>query len=144
VNSVTKVLVVDDDHDFRNAVSVVLRSAGFEVVVARDGVGAVSTALHEHPDLVVLDLGLPGGGGVSVLEHYARFPALWGVPVVVLSGRDPEVVETAIRTHYVSRVLHKPASRAQLVDAVERALDGEVQIRSTAPARVLSHLLHRS
>lgn len=120
-----KVLVVEDDDDLRRGLSLRLKTIGYDVINAQDGLAAVSVAAQEHPDLVLLDIGLPLGDGISVLEHYANYPALRSIPVVVLSGRDARVTEPAIRKFHVAAFLRKPADNSDLAEAILRALRGE-------------------
>jgi DNA-binding response OmpR family regulator len=123
--SKTKVLIVEDDDDLRNGLTLRLRATGYEVVHAQDGVGAVSVARQERPDLVLLDLGLPAGDGFTVLARFANLPTLAAIPVVVLSGRDPRTTEPALRRCNVAAYLRKPADNRHLCEAIERALRGE-------------------
>ena len=123
-----KILVVEDDDDLRRGLTVRLRSNGYEVVTAQDGVSAVSVARIELPDLVLLDLGLPAGDGFKVLERYANMPNLCTIPVIVLSGRDPQFAEPAVRKFHVAGFLSKPAENEVLMDSIERALRGEVTV----------------
>jgi two-component system KDP operon response regulator KdpE len=81
---VSRVLVVDDDPHLTRALRITLRAAGYEVVAAPDGRAALKEAAEDHPDLVVLDLGLPDMDGVEVLAGLRP----WFVgPVLVLSAR---------------------------------------------------------
>lgn len=81
----TRVLVVDDEPDFRRTLAITLRGHGYAVVTAGDGEEALRVAAETEPDLVVLDLGLPVLDGVGVLT---RLRAWSSVPVLVLSGRS--------------------------------------------------------
>jgi two-component system KDP operon response regulator KdpE len=81
----TRVLVVDDEPDFRRTLAITLRGHGYAVVTAGDGEEALRVAAETQPDLVVLDLGLPVLDGVGVL---VRLRAWSSVPVLVLSGRS--------------------------------------------------------
>jgi len=85
-----RILVVEDDGDTRLALGMRLRASGFEILEAGDTDGAVTVARRERPDLILLDLGLPGGGGFVVMERLSADPGLDDMPVVVLSARDPE------------------------------------------------------
>ncbi|HEY8718364.1 response regulator [Pengzhenrongella sp.] len=123
-----KILIVEDDDDMRRGLSMLLRTEGYDVVVAQDGVGAVSVARTERPDLVLLDLGLPAGDGLVVLERYSNLPALCSIPVVVLSGRDPQEAGQAVRKFHVAAFLSKPAEAEDLTRAIERALLGEISM----------------
>ena len=80
----TRVLVVDDDPQIRRALEINLAARGYDVLTSPDGESALERARREHPDVVVLDLGLPDLDGVSVI---ARLRARSTVPVLVLSGR---------------------------------------------------------
>jgi two-component system KDP operon response regulator KdpE len=81
---VSRVLLVDDDPQLTRALRITLRAAGYDVVAAPDGRTALKEAAGEHPDLVVLDLGLPDMDGVEVLGGLR--PWFTG-PVLVLSAR---------------------------------------------------------
>lgn len=80
-----RVLVVDDEPQIVRALGIHLRARGWDVVTAGDGIEALDVARHAHPDVVVLDLGLPALDGVDVIGRLrARSP----VPILVLSGRS--------------------------------------------------------
>src|SRR6185503_18036026 len=123
--SKAKVLIVEDDDDLRRGLTRRLQHSGYAVVTAQDGVSAISVARRERPDVVLLDLGLPAGSGLIVLERYANLADLAAIPVVVLTGRDPRVAEPATRKFHVAAFLQKPADNKDLVEAIERALRGE-------------------
>ena len=120
-----KILIVEDDADLRRALSHRLKASGYEVVLAADGLTAVSTARAARPDVVLLDIGLPGGNGLSVLQRYSDCAALIFTPVVVLTGRDPRAVEDEVRKYAVAGFLTKPADNDELLGVIERALGGE-------------------
>jgi len=120
--SKAKVLIVEDDDDLRRGLTRRLQNSGYEIVQATDGVAAISVARRERPDVVLLDLGLPAGSGLIVLERYANLPDLSTIPVVVLTGRDPRIAEPATRKFHVAAFLQKPADNKDLVEAIERAL----------------------
>ena len=83
----TRVLVIDDEDAARRAVAGGLREAGLEVVEAADGLAGLEAALHGGPDLVVLDLRLPGLEGEQVLERLRQSS---DVPVIVVSAKREE------------------------------------------------------
>ncbi|MGV8966908.1 MAG: response regulator [Cellulomonas sp.] len=133
MNTNAKVLVVEDDDDLRRGLMLRLRTYGYDVVAAQDGVSAVSIARNELPDLVLLDIGLPGGDGFTVLERYANLPALCATPVVVLTGRDPRTTEPAIRKFNVAAFLRKPVDNDVLAKTITLALRGETVPTTTVP-----------
>jgi DNA-binding response OmpR family regulator len=83
-----KLLIVEDDADVRLGYQVLLRSNNYETFFATDAVSAVSEALKQRPDLIILDLGLPAGDGFMVLDRFHAKPELASTPVIVVSGRD--------------------------------------------------------
>ena len=83
----SRVLVVDDEPQIRRALSINLRARGYDVDVAQDGERALDLVARKHPDVVVLDLGLPGIDGVEVIRGLRGWTK---VPIVVLSVRDAE------------------------------------------------------
>jgi DNA-binding response OmpR family regulator len=120
-----KILIVEDDDDLRQGLARRLTASGYDVALAADGLAAVSAARTERPDLVLLDIGLPGGNGLTVLHRYSDSAALMFTPVVVLTGRDPMAIEGAVRKFGVAGFLTKPADNDELLLVIERALRGE-------------------
>jgi two-component system KDP operon response regulator KdpE len=80
----TRVLVVDDEPQILRALRINLRARRYDVDVAGDGAAALRLAASQHPDLVVLDLGLPDMDGVDVIRGLRGWT---NVPIIVLSGR---------------------------------------------------------
>ncbi|MDX6237219.1 MAG: hypothetical protein QOG10_2034 [Kribbellaceae bacterium] len=120
-----KVLIVDDDNDLRFGLTRRLISLGYDVVQAVDGYQAVALAVNENPDVVLLDIGLPAGDGISVLRRFEQLPALCRTPVVALTGRDPSTTESAVREFVgVSAFLRKPADNDELAAALADAIRG--------------------
>jgi two-component system KDP operon response regulator KdpE len=81
---VTRILVVDDEPQIVRALSINLRARHYDVDTAPDGASALRIATHHHPDLVVLDLGLPDMEGTDVIR---RLRGWTDIPIIVLSGR---------------------------------------------------------
>jgi two-component system KDP operon response regulator KdpE len=81
---VTRVLIVDDEPQLLRALRINLTARGYEVLTAANGAQAMESARSGHPDIVVLDLGLPDVDGVEVIADLRRWTPL---PIVVLSGR---------------------------------------------------------
>ena len=120
------VLVLEDDDDVADVVSVALRGAGHRVVRHRDGVDAVAIAAACSPDVVLVDLGLPHLDGMTVCENL-RCSGYRG-RVVVMSGRALDGAAAGM----VDGVLAKPFSLADLREHVQAAL--EDRVLAEAPA----------
>jgi DNA-binding response OmpR family regulator len=117
-----KILIVEDENLQLTALARRLRSAGFEVVAARDGVTAVSTARKEQPDLILLDLGLPAGDGFSVLQRLQMLINTNTIPVIVLSSRDPKSASDAALKAGAISYYQKPVDLDVLLKSINEAL----------------------
>ena len=113
-----RILVADDDPVSVQTLSSILKAAGFDVVVAQDAMQAIMRAVRDAPDAVVLDIGMPGGGGEKVLERLKASSKTSAIPVVVVSG----VPNASGRAPGVAAVMAKPVKPEQLVDALKNAL----------------------
>ena len=80
-----KILIADDDPQILRALRITLGARGYDVVTAPDGRAALDAAAREHPDLIVLDLGMPGLSGIEVIEGVRGWSQ---VPILVVSGRS--------------------------------------------------------
>jgi DNA-binding response OmpR family regulator len=87
----TLILVVEDDADILGLVTHNLKSAEFDVLTAQDGYAALSLAKKHLPQLVILDLMLPGLDGFEVCKELKRSPATKNIPVLMLTARGEEV-----------------------------------------------------
>ena len=85
-----KILVVDDEPDTLIFISTVLEDNGAKVFEARDGDEALEVARRELPDLVTLDISMPGKDGGQVFEEMRKDPELESIPVCIITGR-PEL-----------------------------------------------------
>ncbi len=116
-----KILVVDDDRRFQRLLNQKLAGAGFQVVFADDGLGAVTQARKEEPDVILLDLGLPGGDGFSVLERLRRHTQLCHIPIVVVTAWDEKVKERALEAGAVG-FFEKPVDAEELIREIRGIL----------------------
>ena len=82
-----RILIVEDEQDIADLIGFNLQRAGFEVMKAYDGIQAVDVALRERPDLIVLDLMLPGRDGYGVFRELRRDPRGANIPVIMLTAR---------------------------------------------------------
>jgi two-component system KDP operon response regulator KdpE len=121
-----RVLVVDDEPQIRRALSINLRARGYTVDLAETGEGALQQAASQHPDVVILDLGLPGISGVDVIEGLRGWSR---VPIIVLSVRESEASKVAALEAGADDYVTKPFGMDELVArlraALRRATPGE-------------------
>lgn len=118
-----KILIVEDHRDTRVGLNARLKAAGYDTAMAADAVSATTAVRREKPDLVILDLGLPGGDGFVVLERLRAMTHLHDVPVVVLSARP--IAGNAERARDLGAVAYfqKPARDHLLMRTIELVLD---------------------
>src|ERR1700716_2480430 len=110
-----KILIVDDDPDIREGMHVRLKYSGYDTCFADDAVSGIAMARSERPDLIVLDLGLPEGGGFLVIERLKGDTASEMIPIIVVSARDARAnQERAIRAG-AAAYLQKPVNNAEFL-----------------------------
>jgi len=122
-----KILVIDDDADLVRALGTRLRAEGFGFLAAGDGVMAVAAARREKPDLILLDLGLPGGDGYQVLGRLKTLTTTSSTPVIVLSAKDPAVHQERSIAAGADAFIAKPAESAVLIAEIRRLLGDGAQ-----------------
>jgi two-component system alkaline phosphatase synthesis response regulator PhoP len=115
----TMILVAEDDADIRALVADVLEHAGFEVAAVRDGPGALHAARTRRPDLLVLDLGLPGLDGLDVARQLRRESDL---PIIMLTARAEESDTLVGLELGADDYIAKPFSTKELVARVRAVL----------------------
>jgi two-component system alkaline phosphatase synthesis response regulator PhoP len=113
------ILIVDDEAAIRDVLGAYLREEGFRVLEARDGIEAVDVALAERPDLIVLDLNLPGRPGFDVIR---AIRAETRVPIIVLSSRSGEPDRVLGLEMGADDYVAKPFSPRELVARVKGVL----------------------
>ena len=118
------ILVVDDEPDIRQLISEILEDEGYEVAVAEDAKQAKELRRQRHPDLVLLDIWMPGEDGISLLKGWQKSGALC-CPVIMMSGHG--TIETAVEATRLGAYdfIEKPLSMAKMLLTIENALRSE-------------------
>jgi two-component system nitrogen regulation response regulator NtrX len=131
--SAMRILVVDDEADIRGLLKEILSEEGYSVEVAADAEQARAARTRQMPDLVLLDIWMPGVDGITLLREWSQ-TAADGVQVVMMSGHG--TIETAVEATRLGAFdfVEKPLSIAKLLRTVERAL--EAGKRKRQPARM--------
>src|SRR5580692_847711 len=132
--SAMRILVVDDEADIRGLLKEILSEEGYSVEVAADAEQARAARARQTPDLVLLDIWMPGVDGITLLREWSQ-SAADGVQVVMMSGHG--TIETAVEATRLGAFdfVEKPLSIAKLLRTVERAL--EAGKRKRQPARMV-------
>lgn len=130
-----KILLVDDDPDILDAVSIVLEAQGYQIATARDGIEALATLKAEKPDLMILDLLMPKMDGFAVCKELKdpRWAKYADIPILILTS----VREEASRRRYeletgmeldVDDYVEKPIAPAVLLQRVEKLLKKRTKV----------------
>ena len=118
-----RILIVDDHPTMREAMRLVLDDEGFTVDEAADGARALELVARDRPDLVLLELNMPGISGPDLLEALKASRVTSGIPVVVVTAEEEEGRRAAMQAG-AEDYLTKPFSPHALVRTVERVLEG--------------------
>ena len=119
---VSKVLLVDDEDSLRKVMRDLLEREGYAVTEARDGVQALDQVDRVGPDIIVLDLNLPGLDGYGVLSHLRSRPATANIPVIVLTAKGDEDNEVRVFELGADDFLTKPFRARALSARLEAVL----------------------
>ena len=118
----TAVLVADDDADIRDLVAFKLEQAGFDVITAEDGPGALSAAQQQVPDIAVLDISMPGMSGLDVCRMLRADPATADMMIIMLTARAQENDVEGGFSAGADDYLIKPFSPRELTTRVQALL----------------------
>jgi CheY-like chemotaxis protein/anti-sigma regulatory factor (Ser/Thr protein kinase) len=130
----SRILVVDDDRAFRHALATLLEDAGHIVLQAADGPEALSKLTDGKPDVMLLDIGLPGMSGLDVLAQVRTLAAPPRV-IVVTADDTPEMLLRAVRRQ-ADRYITKPFAPSAIVEVVDDVLSAAPA--ATSPIEVVS------
>lgn len=114
-----KILVVDDDPAISEMLTIVLSAEGFDTVAVTDGALAVETALREHPDLILLDLMLPGMNGIDICRSIRQDSA---VPIIMLTAKTDTVDVVLGLESGADDYVNKPFKAKELVARIRARL----------------------
>ena len=117
-----KILVIDDDKTFTTMAASLLRAAGYSPVVAFDAMQGFMFAQREGPILILLDLSMPAGGGMQLLEKLQHSSRTQNVPVIIVTGTAGSSVEKDAKAKGVAAVVKKPVESKALLELVKQVL----------------------
>jgi DNA-binding response OmpR family regulator len=117
-----KILIIEDDERLALALSVRLKANGYATWVAADCITAVSTAVQVKPDLILLDVSLPAGNGLDLIDEFYQLPETSQTPIILATAnKDPELRNKALELG-ASGLLRKPYDPEELLGVVEQVL----------------------
>lgn len=117
-----KILVVEDHRDSREILAFMLRSMGYEIIEAVNGQEAIEKAGAEEPDLVIMDLGLPGINGIEATVKLKQDPKTAHIPVIAHSAWSEQQYRAAALRAGMVEYLPKPTSPAVFREVLQKSL----------------------
>ena len=116
------ILIVDDEKEWVRALTIRLEHAGYRVEVAFDAVSGVTQAINIVPDLILLDIMMPAGGGITALKNIRNSLKTFNIPVIVITAKsDKETKETAEKLG-ISAYFVKPIDTVKLMKKLREVL----------------------
>lgn len=131
-----RILIADDDPQIVRALRITLAAKGYEVITAANGSEAISTAIDEHPDIVMLDLGMPELDGIAVIQAIRGWSS---APILVVSGRTGAADKVEALDAGADDYVTKPFSVAELLARL-RVMSRRVASEDAQPVTVLGEL----
>jgi CheY-like chemotaxis protein len=123
-----RILVVEDNALFRELIRSFLQDSGYRLLFAEDVIQATGIAIRERPDVILLDIQLPGGDGFTVMTRLKSNTHTQHIPIVVITALDETSAVAARATDFgAAASLFKPITRTELVETIERVLQASGQ-----------------
>ena len=119
----SRILIVEDEKELLLGLSTLLKSQGYSTIAAYDSTFAISLAIKEKPDLIILDLGLPAGGGIFVLENLKNNISTNDIPILILTAQQEVGLEDKLKKMGASAFFHKPFDSLQLLSEIKDLLN---------------------
>ncbi len=119
-----KILIIDDSKTDQFAVKTILENNGFDTVVAESGETGAAAAVQEQPDLILMDIVMPGMGGFHATRRLSKNPETKHIPIIMLSSKDQESDKVWARTQGARDYISKPPEEEILLKAIEQVLNG--------------------
>jgi CheY-like chemotaxis protein len=120
-----KILVVDDDKQIALLLASRLRANAYEIIVAYDAVQAIAKAFREKPDLILLDIKMPAGGGFSVLDNLMNSGKTGVTPVIVITAYPSPAIRQKVMAMGAIDFISKPFKAEEVLSKIGKALGEE-------------------
>lgn len=120
-----KILVVDDSQAHLYALCKILEDAKHDVITAEDGSEGVEKAASEQPDLILMDVVMPGLNGFQATRKIARNPATASIPVIFVTTKDQETDKIWGMRQGAAAYITKPVDKGTLLSSISQALEGQ-------------------
>jgi DNA-binding response OmpR family regulator len=118
-----KILIVDDDKQISSLLASRLKANKYETVVAFDAVQAVAKAISEKPDLILLDIRMPAGGGISAMDHLGKSADTAVIPVIVITAYPSPEIQQKVKEMGAVDFIAKPFEAEDMLARIRKALN---------------------
>lgn len=118
----TRVLVVDDSPTETHVLKTMLEKHGYQVTVAEDGDDGIQKAQAESPDVILMDIVMPGTNGFQATRKLSKDPATSGIPIVMISTKDQDTDRIWAKRQGALDYITKPVTEDELLDKITTAL----------------------
>jgi DNA-binding response OmpR family regulator len=117
-----KILIVDDDKEIALLLASRLKANKYEVIVAYDAVEAVAKAFKEKPDLILLDIKMPAGGGLGVMHNLRNAADMATTPVIVITAYPSPEIQQKVKEMGSTNFIAKPFKAEDVLSRIRKAL----------------------
>ncbi len=117
-----KILIVDDETVIVEVLRDILQESGYHALTAMDGMQATMQAVHHIPDLILLDISMPAGGGIAVYNRLKQTNETHKIPVIFLTAMPPADIAGKIPFSDDVTVFRKPFKQKELLALIEKML----------------------
>jgi DNA-binding response OmpR family regulator len=124
---VPTILIIEDNQETARILELSLKREGYQIVIALDGLRGLELAQAQPPDLILLDLMLPGIDGFEVCRRLRANPVTAGLPILILSAKTQEADKQLAAQLGANSYLAKPYRRAELLAAIQALLPNQPQ-----------------
>lgn len=126
-----RLLIIDDSADFQLLVKTFLQDTNFFCLSAGDALQATGIAVREKPRVIILDIGLPGGDGVLLLERLRANTHTKTLPIIVATSQTAPGLEAKVRAKGAAAFLKKPIDKQILLETLQRVLQESAHAPTT-------------
>jgi two-component system alkaline phosphatase synthesis response regulator PhoP len=116
------ILVVDDEKEWVSLMSTRLQHEGYHVDVAFDSIEGMAQAIKLAPDIILLDIMMPAGGGIAMLKSIRNSSKTFNIPVIVITAKSDKATQEEAEKLGVSGYFYKPLDTAKLIEKIKELL----------------------
>ncbi|UCC17073.1 MAG: response regulator [Dehalococcoidales bacterium] len=135
-----KILVIDDDPAGQRLIKYMLTPAGYEVITASNGILGLQMATQQSPDLIILDVMLPGLDGFEVCRRLREGSTTTNISIIMLSGKSQETDRDTGLKMGADAYLIKPVDRQELIETVSRLIYEKIEIVDQRRGRIITFI----